>query len=243
MSFDCSLFSNSALTPANITTNINSIPLLNGSNFKSWKENLEIVHGVIDLDLALRKDCPPSLTDKRISDDKREKEKWEKLNRMCMIIMKRAIPEVFRGTMSEKITTAEDFLADIEKRFVKNEKAEMCTLLKNLISMRYKSKSNIKEYIMEMSHFASRLKALKLDISDDLLVCSVLISLPSQLSQFKVSYNYQKETWSLNELISHCVQEEERLKQEKTESAHLTSHPKDKGKRKKKDKDVVDMTP
>ena len=37
--------------------------------------------------------------------------------------MKRAIPEAFRGTMSKQITTAKGFLEDIEKRFVKNEKA------------------------------------------------------------------------------------------------------------------------
>ncbi|KAJ4729164.1 Retrovirus-related Pol polyprotein from transposon TNT 1-94 [Melia azedarach] len=160
----------------------------------------------MDFDLALREDCPPPLTNKSTYDDKREKERWEKSNRMCMVIMKRAIPEAFRGTMSDKITTAKDFLADIEKRFVKNEKAEMCTILTNLLSMR-------------------------------------LISLSSQFSQFKVSYNCQKETLSLNELISHCIQEEERLKQEKIESAHQSSHPKDKGKRKKKDKDAADTAP
>ena len=69
----------------------------------------------------------------------------------------------------------------------------------------------------------------------------VLISLPTQFSQFKVSYNCQKETWSLNELISHCVQEEERLKQEKIESAHLTGTSKDKGKKRKKDKEAAEV--
>ncbi|KAF7843870.1 Retrovirus-related Pol polyprotein from transposon TNT 1-94 [Senna tora] len=39
----------------------------------------------------------------------------------------------------------------------------------------------------------------------------------------KVSYNTQKEKWSLNELIAQCVQEEERHKQNKVESAHLAS--------------------
>ena len=63
-----------------------------------------------------------------------------------------------------------------------------------------------------MSHLASKLRARKFDISEDLLMHLVLISFPRQFSQFKVSYNYQKDTWSLNELISHCVQEEERLK-------------------------------
>ncbi|KAL0352380.1 UNVERIFIED_CONTAM: hypothetical protein Scaly_1626700 [Sesamum calycinum] len=88
------------MAPTNITVSINTIPMLNGSNFKSWKENLEIVLGVLDLDLALRKDSPPSLTDKSTSEQKREKERWEKSN-------------------------PKDFLKHIEKRFVKNEKAEI----------------------------------------------------------------------------------------------------------------------
>ena len=94
---------------------------------------------------------------------------------------------------------------------------------------------------MEMSHLASKLRAHKLDLSEDLLVHLVLISLPTQFSQFKVSYNCQKETWSLNELISHCVQEEERLKQEKIESAHLTGTSKEKGKKRKKDKEATEV--
>ncbi|KAJ4719154.1 Retrovirus-related Pol polyprotein from transposon TNT 1-94 [Melia azedarach] len=74
------------LTPVNITANINSIALLNGSNFKLWKENREIVLGVMDLDLALREDCPPPLIDKSTSDDKREKERWEKSNHIAIDI-------------------------------------------------------------------------------------------------------------------------------------------------------------
>ena len=51
----------------------------------------------------------------------------------------------------------------------------------------------------------------------------VLISLPPQFGQFKVSYNCQKDKWTLNELISHLVQEEDRMRQHKVESAHLAS--------------------
>ena len=147
------------------------------------------------------------------------------------MIIKRGIPEAFRGAVSDEITDAKDFLAEIEKRFAKSDKAETSTLLKRLISMKFKGKENIREYIIEMSHIASKLKALTLELSEDLLVHLVLISLPPQFSQFQVSYNCQKEKWSLNELISFCVQEEERLKQNKTESAHLASTSKGKGKK------------
>ncbi|RVX09023.1 Retrovirus-related Pol polyprotein from transposon TNT 1-94 [Vitis vinifera] len=103
--------------------------------------------------------------------------------------------------------------------------------------MRYKGKENIREYIMEMSNLVTRLKALKLELSEDILVHLVLISLPTQFSPFKISYNTQKEKWTLNELIAQCVQEEERLKQEKIESAHLASTSQGFGTNKKRKRD------
>ena len=100
---------------------------------------------------------------------------------------------------------------------------------------------------MEMSNLVTRLKALKLELSEDILVHLVLISLPTQFSPFKISYNTQKEKWTLNELIAQCVQEEERLKQENIESVHLatTSYDKTANKKRKrsnsnKGKKVVD---
>ena len=193
---------------------------------------MEIVLGCMDLDFALRTEKPASLTESSTSEQRKDYEKWERSNRMSLMIIKRGIPEVFRGTVSEEITSAKAFLAEIEKRFAKSDKAETSTLLQNLISMKYEGKGNIREYIMGMSNAASKLKALKLELSDDLLIHLVLLSLPSQFSQFKISYNCQKEKWSLNELISFCVQEEERLKQEKKESAHFVSTSKDRGKKK-----------
>ncbi|KAL0403819.1 UNVERIFIED_CONTAM: hypothetical protein Sradi_2022700 [Sesamum radiatum] len=96
-----------------------------------------------------------------------------------------------------------------------------------------------------MSNLASKLKALKLDLFEELLVHLVLIYLSTQFSQFKVSYNCQKETWSLNELILHCVQGDERLKQDKTKCAHFTATTKgkDKDKKRKKDNGAADTAP
>lgn len=174
--------------------------MLNGTNFKSWQENVMIILGCMDIDLALRREQPASLTDNSSNEDKRDYEKWERSNRMSLMIMKRAIPEAFRDTMSDKVDTAKGYLEELEKRFAKNEKVETSTLLGSLISMRYKGKGNIREYIMEMSHLASKLKALKLELSEELLVHLVLISLPIHFSHFKVSYNVKRKNGHLMSL-------------------------------------------
>ncbi|XP_068645231.1 uncharacterized protein [Aristolochia californica] len=160
----------------------------------------------MDLDLVLRAERPTS-TLKNLNEVKIEK--WESSNRMCLMIMKRSISEAFRGSMTES-KSAKKFLEEIEQYFAKNEKSKASSLLAKIVLMKYKGKGNIREYLIEMSHLVSKLKSFKMELSEDLLVHLVLISLPAHFGHFKVSYNTQKDKWSLNELISHCVQEEER---------------------------------
>ncbi|XP_020598841.1 uncharacterized protein LOC110038368 [Phalaenopsis equestris] len=138
----------------------------------------------MDLDLALRMENPAPLTDASSSEDRRIYEKWDRSNRLSLMIIKRGIPEAFRGAVSSEITDAASFLAEIEKRFAKSDKTETGILLKKLISMRFRGKKSIREYIVEMSNIASKLKLLKLELPDDLLVHLVLSSHPPQFGQF-----------------------------------------------------------
>ncbi|RDX71624.1 hypothetical protein CR513_49002, partial [Mucuna pruriens] len=128
---------------------------------------------------------------------------------MCLMIIKCSIPEAFWGSILRG-QSARKFLEEIGQFFVKNEKAETSNLLAKFISTKYKCRGNIREYIMEMSNLVAKLKSLKLDLDEDFGRALGLISLPAYLGQFKVSYNTQKDKWSLKELISHCVQEKER---------------------------------
>ncbi|KAK4488227.1 hypothetical protein RD792_003973 [Penstemon davidsonii] len=218
---------------SSISANISSIPVLSGTNYKKWREHVMIVLGCMDLDHALRVDCPAALTSESTADQKTAFEKWERSNRMSLMIMKLSIPESIRGAIPDE-GDAKTFLKEIADRFTANEKVETSTVLSKLVSMRYKGKGNIREYIMEVSNLVTRLRALKLEVSDDILVHLVLISLPAQFSPFKISYNTQRDKWTLNELIAQCVQEEERLKLETVESAHLVSTSNDPSKKRKR---------
>ena len=132
----------------------------------------------MELDLALRMECPTSTPENL---NEANIEKWEQSNRLSLMLMKRSIPEAFRGSITES-ANAKKFLLDTEQVFAKNEKAETRILLRKLVGIKYTNKENIREYIMEMSNISRKLKALKLQLSDDLLVHLVLISLPAQFS-------------------------------------------------------------
>ena len=71
------------------------------------------------------------------------------------------------------------FLKKLKSILSKNDKAETSTLLSNLISMKFKGKTSIRKYILEMSNITLKVKALKLVLSEDLLMNLVLISPPA----------------------------------------------------------------
>ncbi|EXB97304.1 (-)-limonene synthase [Morus notabilis] len=102
---------------------------------------MEIILGCMDLDLALRTERPTATTE-NLNMDKIEK--WDRSNHMSLMIMKRSIPEAFRGSVTES-TNAKKFLKELEQYFAKNEKSEMSNLLNKLISIRYKAKGNIRD--------------------------------------------------------------------------------------------------
>ncbi|KAH1091184.1 hypothetical protein J1N35_018441 [Gossypium stocksii] len=148
---------------ATIFVNINFIPIFNGTNFKEWKRHLLIVIGYMDINLTLRKEQLVPVTTASTLDAKRDFERWDHSNCMSLMIM---------STTFQKPLGAHN--------------------LKRLLWLRYKSQGNEMEYIMEMFHVSSRLKAFKIELSEELLVLMILVSLLAQFNQFKISYNCQK---------------------------------------------------
>ncbi|CAM8887382.1 unnamed protein product [Rhodiola kirilowii] len=185
----------------------------------------------MDMDLALRQPKPVHLTNSRNAFDRKHLRTWERSNRLSLMIIHRGIPEVFRGIVPDEISSAKDYLTDLRNVLLKMIRRKQVSVFANLISMKYSDKGNVREHIMKMSQLASKLKALKLELSENLLVHLVLISLPSEYSQFRISYNCQREKRTLNEVISFCVEEEEMLKHDKAANSkapifntHVTCH-------------------
>ena len=102
--------------------------------------------------------------------------KSECFNRMSLMIMKHSILDTIKGIMLEE-ENVKKFLSQITDWFSKSKNVEMSTILGKLVSMQYRVKENIRDYIMDMSNLVTRLRTLKLELFDDILMHLVLISL------------------------------------------------------------------
>ncbi|EOA15191.1 hypothetical protein CARUB_v10028579mg, partial [Capsella rubella] len=188
-------------------SNVESIPILNGSNFSEWKEHLLLVLALMDLDISLREDRPDAIE---------KTEHWDRSNRISMMIMKNRIPPKFRGIVPEDVTTAKEALSAVEKCYAKPERAEVAMVLAEF-GLKKKENESVREYIMMKMSVAAKLKKLGMSILDNVMADIILDSLPSEYDLLRKTYYRMQLAWSTHELISHCVQEEERLMNQKKE--------------------------
>jgi len=87
--------------------------------------------------------------------------------------------------------------------------------------LRLISVKGVREYIMKIRDILAQFKKLEVDMSESFLVHFILNTLSHEYGPFKISYNTHRGKWSINELMTMCVQEEERLVMEMGESALL----------------------
>ncbi|XP_058069465.1 uncharacterized protein LOC131218729 [Magnolia sinica] len=212
-----------------IPTQFTSIPYLTEANYPKWKESIEIFLGCMNLDLALEKEEPPKPSDTSTESEITHHDAWVNSNRMCLKILKYVIPETMKGDMPDT-ENAKEFLIEIENQTKKVKKAETGSLLYKLTSASYNGQGNIREYIFGLIDVVSKLRGLGQNIEDEFVVFLVLNSLPPEFDLFRINYNIQKEKWTLNELVSQCVQEEERLNY----NAHLVTSKQGLSKNKKR---------
>ncbi|KAL5855644.1 hypothetical protein ACOSQ3_005477 [Xanthoceras sorbifolium] len=187
-----------------------------GDNYKVWKERILFHLGWMDIDYAIRKDKPPVITDTSSTADIALYEKWELSNHLSVIFIKTKISDSIRGSV-DQLDNVRDLLKGINEQFVTSEKALASNLIMKLSSQRLTTVKDVREHIMQMRDIATQLKKFEVDISESFLY-----------GPFKISYNTYKDKWSINEIMTMCVQEEGRLLMEQGDSAILAMQGKGK---------------
>ncbi|PRQ35627.1 putative RNA-directed DNA polymerase [Rosa chinensis] len=190
---------------------ISQIELLNGSNFRKWKSDIELNLGILDYDHVLKEDPPEELTPTASREAKEKFEKWHKHNKMALIMIKKSIPDNVRGGIPDS-EYAKEFFNSIAEKFKISDKAEINNLMKSLMRMEFNGKGSVREFIMRGSNVAGKLRGLNMAVEDSFLVYMLLNKLPEEYDNLKSLYKTQKEQWTVNELISLCVEVEDEVK-------------------------------
>lgn len=99
-------------------------------------------------------------------------------------------------------------LKAIDEQFATSDKALAITLIIQFLSMRLTGIKGMRDHIMRVRDIAAQLKALEVEMSESFLCHYIMRTLPHQFGPFKISYNTHKDKWSINELLTICVQDE-----------------------------------
>jgi hypothetical protein len=137
----------------NILNHLSVIQSLNGSNYDSWREAIEIALALMEIDLALTADAPkePVLRDGetaqafatrerdfapiRMTYDL-ERVKWDASNRKCLMVIKSSIKEAIRGGIPD-CETAKEYLKKVESQFTGFSNTYASTIIKKLVTEKY----------------------------------------------------------------------------------------------------------
>ena len=210
--------------PVSLHSHASSVPLFNGLNFSDWWEQVQFHLGVLDLDLALQVEKPAAITDKSSTEEKALHKAWERSNRLSLMFMRMTVANNIKSTLTTT-ASAKEFKKLVEEKSQTADKSLAGTLMSTLTTMKYDGSRTMHEHVLEMTTLAAKLKNLGMNVDEYFLVQFILNSLPpEQYGPFQMNYNTIKDKWNINQLTSMLVQEETRLKNQRTHSVHLLSH-------------------
>ena len=164
------------------------------------------------------------LTDTSTATEKNYSAKWERFNSLSLLAIRGTIPEHLMSGLPET-TAASLFLTIVAKRYKVNKNAKAGTLISKLTSMSYNSVDGVRAYILGMIDVRDKLKSFDIPIPDSFIINHTMNSLPPKFSQVNTAFNTQNESWTLDELISKCDAEENKLEREGLATVMLVSHP------------------
>ena len=102
-------------------------------------------------------------------------------------------------------------LKAIDDQFITSDMVLASTLIMIFYSFSLTSVKGVSEYIMHMRDISAQRKKLEVGMFVSFLVHFILRTLSSEYGLLKISYNTHKGKWSINELMTMCVQEQKGL--------------------------------
>nr|XP_011468791.1 PREDICTED: uncharacterized protein LOC105352788 [Fragaria vesca subsp. vesca] len=174
------------------------------------------------MDMCLNEEQPEELDEDSTAADRKYYNDWWRANRMAKNVIRGTISDTIRSCMVE-LELAIDFMDAIRQKFKECSKAEGARLSRKLHELKFNGTGNIRTHLMQLEEINNKLRDLQMGVNDAQVVHIALESLLAEYGNLKSNYNSQKEKWEIDELISICVNEQDRILKDQKEKAPATS--------------------
>ena len=121
----------------NFPLSINQIDLLNGSNFKKWKGDIELNLGMLEYDHVLKEDLPEAPHANASKEVRDKYVQWHRHNKLALLGMKKYMADSVKGGIPDS-EYAKVFFNSIAEKYKISDKAETGNLMNSLVKMQYK---------------------------------------------------------------------------------------------------------
>ena len=189
---------------------VNGVEKLSGDNFMKWSREIQLILDKMDKDHSMRdkarvasvaQGTDDTTLAERTAAYEKEKERWERSDRVAHMVMDLTISPTIRGALEKEPKSAKSFMTSIEEYFKGSIKANASSLLPQLMFAKYNGQGNAREHIMGMVNIRDKLKNLDCSLKDATLLHHIMISLPPVLGPLKVNYSGSDKQWDITTLV------------------------------------------
>ena len=102
----------------------------------------------------------------------------------------------------------------VQERSCFADKSLAGALMVELTTMKFYGSCSMKNYIIEKSNIAARLRTSWMKVDDNFSVHFILSTLPVKYEAFQINYTSIKDKWDVSELSSMLTEEKSRLRKQ-----------------------------
>ncbi|KAG6508528.1 hypothetical protein ZIOFF_033902 [Zingiber officinale] len=188
-----------------------------GTNFTRWKDKLFFLLTELGVAYLLLHDLPliPAPTDKDTDEIRATRKKWEEDEVRCRGYILNALTDRLYD-LFRSIKSPQEIWNALENKYTSEKQGTDRFLSMKFFEFRMIDNKSIMDQVDELLVLVSRLKDLKIEVSDPLQVATVIAKLPTTWNGYRKKLLHTSEDFTIDQLIKHIrIEEETRIRENK----------------------------
>ena len=173
---------------------------LDGTNYVSWKRNLNIVLTCESIIWVTLEPLHVEPTKSSTSEERADYEAWRKDDEKARMYILAYLNEVLQS-QHQSMSTSSVILLSLQEIFGVHSRSAKEMVIKQIMNTRMSKGTSMRDHMIKMIRLFNELGDLSADIDWETQNNIVLETLPPSFNHFELNYSMDKLEWSLTELM------------------------------------------